>query len=281
MSFSLRLTVIALMLITASALAMIAYRAVTPVVVMAPSPASAPAPLQLSYRVAAHALPAGTLTRDEDFTVKPIAAASLPPGAITESPEARADLRGALVRNWIESGQPITAADVLRPRDRGFTASVLASGSRAIAIGVDPVTGVAGLIWPGDHVDVILTQTLGDKTPIAQRVMSETVLTNVRVIAIDQEISQGAPAGAAVAGKLARTVTLQVDPDQAEKLAVAQNLGKLQLTIRPAADAPARAMLSQTTFGGDVSPALSRSGEPAGTAVHVIEGNDRKVVTFQ
>ena len=95
-------------------------------------------------------------------------------------------------------------------------------GTRAVSIGVDPVSGVSGLIWPGDHVDVILTQEL-ENAPVATGCSSETILTNVRVIAHRPGDRPGrAASGSEVAGKLARTVTLQVDRDQAEKLAVAQ-----------------------------------------------------------
>ena len=94
-------------------------------------------------------------------------------------------------------------ADVLAPRDRGFIANVLREGYRAVAVGVDPVSGVAGLIWPGDHVDILLTQEL-EGAPVARKNLGETVLTDVRVIAIDQDMVQSAPANNAVAGRIVR-----------------------------------------------------------------------------
>lgn len=282
MPFTLRMAVVAMMLVTAAALGMIAYQTIHPAHVTLQLPASspAPAPLQSGYFVAAHALPAGTLARDEDFTVKSAPVGEIPANAIADTPEARVDLRGALVRNYIDAGQPITQADILRPRDRGFLASVLGPGMRAVSIGVDPVSGVAGLIWPGDHVDVLLTQQL-DKEPAAKRVLSETVLGNVRVIAIDQEIVQGAPSGASQAGKLARTVTLEVTPEQAEKVTVAEQLGRLALAIRAAEERTGLALsVRQTTFGADVSPALAGTDEPVGQSVQLIEGDKRSDVTF-
>lgn len=280
MSFSLRMTVVGLMLITAAALGLMGFQLTHAPRVMAPVE-TLPAPLQSGYLVAAHALPAGTLARDEDFTAKKVPATELSPAVIPDTPDARAGLRGALIRRYLEPGAPITQADVLRARDRGFLASVLGEGMRAVSIGVDPVTGVAGLIWPGDHVDVLLTQEMNQE-PAGKRVLSETVLANVRVIAIDQEIVQGAPSGTSAAGKIAHTVTLEVTPEQAEKVTVAEQLGHLALAIRSAEDGPHPALVAkETTFGADVSPALARTDQPVGQTIQLIEGDKRSDVTFR
>jgi pilus assembly protein CpaB len=119
-----------------------------------------PPPLLINYVVAAHPLPAGTLARDEDFATRSVASADLPSGAIIDSAENRAGLRGSLIRDYLEAGVPVTSAAILRPRDRGFLASVLAPGTRAVSIAVDAVSGVSGLVWPGDHVDVVLTHEI-------------------------------------------------------------------------------------------------------------------------
>ena len=97
-----------------------------------------------------------------------------------------------MVRRSLAANEPIIAGDVLNPGDRGFLAAVLGTGMRAVTVGVDPVSGTAGLIWPGDHVDVVLTQSIEEKDqPIDRRVSGETVLTDVRVIAVDQQLVQG------------------------------------------------------------------------------------------
>ena len=274
MSSTLRFSIVAVLLSAALAVGLIVVNLSRP----APPPAvvQAPAPLTYAYLVAARPLPAGTLARDEDFVAKAAAPADVPHDVVMDSPEARAALRGSLIRAYVDAGAPITAADVLRPRDRGFTASVLRDGTRAVSVGVDPVSGVAGLVWPGDHVDVILVQDMGEKEPLAQRALSETVLTDIRVIAIDQEMVQGT-APAATAGRLAHTVTLEVEPVQAQKLAVAASMGKLSLAIRAASDAnPQQRTVS--TFGADVSPALQK---PAGATVTVFNGADGKEMKFQ
>lgn len=284
MSFSLRLAVVVMMLITALGLGFISMQLVQPkatAVVETQAP-SAPAPLEISILVAAHPLPAGTLAVDSDFAAKMIPATQVPPEVLPDTPENRASIHGALVRSYVDGGTMLTNDMLLRPRERGFLATVLDQGTRAVSVGVDPVSGVSGLIWPGDRVDVLLTQQF-ESAPVAERVISETIMTGVRVIGIDQDIAQGGASSASVAGKLARTVTLQVDREQAEKLAVAQQLGKILLSIRSASDEllPGRGARA-TTAGSDVSAALARTGpEPVGTTIGIVEGGKRREVTFK
>ncbi len=282
---SLRLVVVALILTTAAALGMLAWRATQPAhQVIAAAQLPPPPPLILKFLSAARALPAGTLARDDDFAVRSAPSTQVPAAAIIDTPEARAALRGALIRRYLDAGAPVTTADILRPRDRGFLAAVLAPNTRALSIGVDAVSGVAGLIWPGDRVDVILTQEMdGAGRRPGERVLGETVLRDVRVIAVDQEIVQGALPTSNVAGRLARTVTLQVSAEEAERLAVAQRLGHLALTIRAAADTAPPIEGVRTVYGGDVSPALAGAGAtaPAPARVQIIQGNQRSEVVFR
>ena len=114
---------------------------------------------------------------------------------------------------------------------------MLATGTRAVSIGVDAKTGASGLISPGDLVDVILTQEFAPgETPAGRRVVAETVLSTVRVIAVDQQIAQGAPTGSSVptvgSNRVASTVSLQVTPEQAARVVVAERLGRLTLVVR-------------------------------------------------
>jgi pilus assembly protein CpaB len=272
------------LLAAAGAFGLIAYQLghPPPHAVEAAKPAPPPT---ASYLVTTHPMPPGTLARNDDFTVKTVPVDQLPPGVILDSPAARADLRGALLRRYLESGAPLLTNDLMRPRERGFLAAVLAPGTRAVSIAVDPVTGVAGLIWPGDRVDVILTQGF-DRADSNGRVnhvvTSETVLTDVRVIAVDQDIAQGAPSNGGAAGKLASTVTVQATTNQAEKLAVATQLGHLSLAVRSATDdAKVSAVDPQGVSGADVSPARMRAGETVGSTVQVIQGDQRGAVTFR
>jgi pilus assembly protein CpaB len=263
MSSTLRLSIIVVMLLATAALGLIAYNNLMPkpvVQVTENTPAPPPA-LTTGFFVAARPLPAGTLARDEDFAVRSVPSDRVPLGAILDTPDARIGLRGSLVRTFLDAGSPVTSQDVLRPRDRGFLASVLAPDSRAISINVDAESGVSGLIWPGDYVDVVLTQVT-DKADLAHRALSETVLRNVRIIAIDQEIVQGGPANNATAGKVVRTVSLQLAPEQVKKITVAQHLGKLSLAIRSAVDQHDTGDTG-TMLSTDVSPEIARQNQMA------------------
>lgn len=246
----------------------------------------APPPPRVQILVAARPLAAGTLLKDEDFLLRDVPATAAddtllhaPMGA---AGELRTEVRGALLRNYLDPGTPARREDLIRPRDRGFLASVLRPGWRAISVGVDVVTGTAGLIWPGDHVDLILTQELaaGD-APLARRVIGETVLSDVRVIAVDQQFTQGT-AGEGAPSRIARTVTLEVLPEQAERVVVAGRLGRIALSVRSAemfqleASSPQRAL-----FGADVSHALARSAISQGARMQVIQGDERAEVTFR
>jgi pilus assembly protein CpaB len=245
MSSTLRLSIIMVFLFATAALGLIAYnmslpKAQVPVAQVTEN-TSAPAPLTVGYFVAAHPLPRGTLARDEDFTVRSSPPGSVPTEAILDTPDAKIGLRGSLVRNFLDTGSPVTSKDILRPRERGFLASVLAPDSRAISINVDAASGVSGLIWPGDYVDVVMTQestAAGEKKNPDQQhgTLSETVVQNVRIVAIDQEIVQGGSASNATAGKVAHTVSLQLAPEQVKKVTVAAELGKLSLAVRSAVD---------------------------------------------
>jgi len=244
MSSALRLSIIMVFLLATVALGLIAYNMNLPKqvpVAQVTENTPAPAPPTVGYFVAVHPLPRGTLARDEDFEVRSVPPERVPAGAILDTPGAKIGLRGSLVRNFLDTGSHVTSKDILRPRERGFLASVLAPDSRAISIKVDAESGVSGLIWPGDYVDVLLTQesttATEKKNPDQQHgTLSETVVHNVRIVAVDQEIVQGGSASNATAGKAARTVSLQLAPEQVKKVTVAAQLGKVSLAVRSAVD---------------------------------------------
>ena len=261
MSSTLRLSIIIVLLLATTALGLIAYsmnlqKAQVPVVQVTEK---APAPLT-QYLVAARPLKAGTLTRDEDFRSDPLD--SVPSGAIRDTTDDRNRLLGSLVRKNLDTGSPITSENVLPRGDRGFLAGVLAPGTRAISIKVDAETGVAGLIKPGDYVDVLLTQVSAN-ADVARRALSETLLQNVRIIAIDQEVVQGGGANNATAAKVAQTVSLQLAPEQVKRVAVAKNLGALSLAMRSAVELRDTAD-SRTISSCDVSPEIARQNAIAG-----------------
>jgi len=228
--------------------------------------------VKIKVLTAARAVHAGALLKPDDLASVEIAPEDKSADATIDSVESRTALLGAMMRRSLNPGEEVHAADLLRPGDRGFLAAVLQPGTRAITVAVDSVTGSAGLIWPGDHVDLILTQTLAnDLAPAGRRVAAETALSDVRVIAIDQQIVEGADATSRATQ--ARTITLEVSPEQAERVSVAVRLGRLSLVVRAAspaggeqlADGFSGAGATTTTWADDVSPAL-RGGSPVPTS---------------
>jgi pilus assembly protein CpaB len=145
-------------------------------------------------------------------------------------------LLGTVVRYPITAGQPLTRGALVAPGDRGFLAAALGPGMRAITIPVSAKTGVAGFVFPGDHVDLVLTQTVkgGDSGGQGLKA-SETILKNLRVLATDQTTSTETVDGKTVV-RTASVVTLEVTPRIAEKVTVAETIGQLSLSLRSLAD---------------------------------------------
>ncbi len=212
----------------------------------------------IAVLAAAHELHPGSLIKPEDLIAKPLKQADLPADASPDTPDARRGLTGAMVRRALGPQDIIRPQDVMRPGEHGFLAAVLAPGMRAVTVGVDVISGTAGLIWPGDRVDVILTQSMDQHgAPPGRQVAAEAVLSDARVIAIDQRLVEGAAPGDA-AGKEARTVTLEVTAEAAERLAVATRLGRLSLAVRSTERSPGPpAPPAATVWAADVSPALA------------------------
>lgn len=140
-------------------------------------------------------------------------------------------LAGKVVKVPLLAGQPLIAPQLVGPGERGFLAAVLAPDMRAVTVAVTDTSGVAGFVFPGDRVDIILTHEVPNGAGLALR-GSETLLTNVRVLAIDQSTDNASEKRAAV---VSRTVTLEVPPRFAESIAVMQRLGAVSLALRPLA----------------------------------------------
>lgn len=191
-------------------------------------PASVPAARVLVANVD---LPTGTILRSDQLRWEVWPAAS----AVTYSVEGRArqsDFEGTVLRSHLAPGEPIVAGQVARPGERGFLAAVLAPGDNAVTINVTPSTGMAGFVVPGDRVDVLLTMTAPSTIKdVAPRHVSETLLSNLRVVGLDQSFTDQTKVERkeVVAPK---TVTLEVTRKQAEVVEVASELGTLSLSLR-------------------------------------------------
>lgn len=209
----------------------------------------------------------------------------------TPDPVDDPDLIGAVVRRGITAGEPITKGRTIKSGKRGFLAAVLRPGYRAMAIQVDATSGIAGLVFPGDRVDFILTHSV--KRGGVNRKVSETVLTNVRILAIDQTTDD--QAGQPRVGKNA---TVELTPKQAEMLAVIKELGRISLSLRSLAkdEAEFKKLVTSDEPLAEAEPARGRSytwdtqvsrliqgpsTKNRQDLVEVLRGNDIKVLSFK
>jgi pilus assembly protein CpaB len=152
----------------------------------------------------------------------------------SERPEATKEVEGSIARAPFIAGEPIRELKLVKANGSGFMAAVLPSGMRAISTEISPETGAGGFILPNDRVDVILSKR--DKNPSQSSsvdvVISEIILTNIRVLAIDQAPKEKDGQNAVVG----KTVTLELKPEQAETLARSRQTGTLALALRSIAD---------------------------------------------
>ncbi|HKC02103.1 MAG TPA: Flp pilus assembly protein CpaB [Sphingomicrobium sp.] len=158
-------------------------------------------------------------------------------------------LLGTVVRYQVTAGQPLTRGALVGPKDRGFLAAALGPGMRAITVPVNASTGVAGFVFPGDHVDLVLTQGVQGGGDGPELKVSETIVRNIRVLATDQRFTDKDEDGKTLV-KTFSNVTIEVTPRIAEKISVAQSLGTLSLSLRSIADNTAE--LERAVATGDV-----------------------------
>jgi pilus assembly protein CpaB len=237
------------------------------------------APTMKRVRVAAADLPAGLLLREADLTWKDTPAASVPAGAVIDGDPANTanavELKGALLRQAVLAGQAVLSDEVILPGAPGFLAATLKPGMRAVSVAIDDVSGNAGLIEPGDYVDLLLTQQMSNRTdePVLA-VASETIVQHVRVLAVGSVIQRPkADGNAPDSGNRARTVTLEVSPERAEVVSVAARLGSLSLALRSfavasrdagAESADAASAPPRPVWAGDISRAVRELPRPPG-----------------
>jgi pilus assembly protein CpaB len=201
--------------------------------------------------VAKQALPVGTIIDATSIGYELWPESSVQPsfyqqGAPDSDPS---QLLGTVVRYPITAGQPITRGALVGPDDRGFLAAALGAGMRAITVPVNASAGVAGFVFPGDRVDLVLTQEVKGGGEGSALKVSETIVRNIRVLATDQRINEKDEDGKAVV-KTFSNVTIEVTPRIAEKIAVAQSLGSLSLSLRSIADQSSE--LQRAVASGDI-----------------------------
>ena len=185
--------------------------------------------------VATKALPVGTILDAESFRFQPWPKDLVEQAYYIQGQADPAKLAGSVVRTAISAGQPMTVGSVIKPGERGFLAAALGPGMRAITVPVSAQNSVAGFVFPGDRVDLMLTQSVAGGGDGEALKVSETILRNLRVLATDQRMDALGADGKPVVQTYSN-VTIEVTPKIAEKIAVAQTIGSLSLTLRSIAD---------------------------------------------
>jgi pilus assembly protein CpaB len=208
--------------------------------------------------VAATPLTFGTVLTTDNLSEIPWSNPQLPDGAFSTKTDLLKDGR-RVVLNAIERSEMIVKGKITEPGQRASLSVLLEEGQRAVTVRVDDVRGVAGFILPGDRVDVMLLRT-GVRQGETEN-SADVLLENVKVLAIDQLANerQDQPAIATVA----KAVTLQVSPEQAQKILLAGDIGKLSLVLRQAGES----RLAQTGRMTDGDLGFAREPKARSTAV--------------
>lgn len=215
--------------------------------------AQAPVKTGPEILVATRALPVGTIITAESFRYQPWPEELIEEAYFTKGGEGQPTMEsliGTVVRNAVTAGQPVTQGSLVAPGDRGFLAAALSPGMRAVTVPVSALTGVAGFVFPGDRVDLVLTQNVtGDNGPALK--VSETIVRNLRVLATDQSAQTRKDENGNTVVAEYKLVTLEATPRIAEKISVAQSIGTISLSLRALADNAAE--LEQAIASGSVN----------------------------
>lgn len=246
--------------------------------------------------------------QDLDWGAAPAGIGADAPEYLHEGAVRLNDFNGAVVRRDLHAGGAIAPSALMKSGEGGFMSAVLDPGKRAVSIAVTATSGNAGFVSPGDHIDLIVThriKTTASGGNADDTVVSETFIHNVRVVAVDQMLDN--PENKAI---LAKTITVEVAPREAEQVAVAEEMGKISIALRSlmSAEAPkveitktdekpltpeARAITelygadskpavveeNNYTRDSDISQMLGHKGSAA-TRVHVIRGDQIENLQF-
>ncbi|MDP2130953.1 MAG: Flp pilus assembly protein CpaB [Erythrobacter sp.] len=225
----------------------------------APKAEAAAQPTGPRVLVAKRALPAGTIITIDALGFQPWPKELVQDAYFIDGEADMDKLLGTVVRYPVTAGEPVTQGSLVSPGDRGFLAAALGPGMRAVTVPVSAMTGVAGFIFPGDRVDLVLSQeipSMDDGPPLRA---AETIVRNLRVLATDQTTEKTTDEDGKTVVTEFRTVTLEVTPKIAEKIAVGQTFGTINLALRSIADNQSE--LERAIASGDVQIPANASPE--------------------
>lgn len=220
-------------------------------------------------------VPAGRFLRAQDLRWQGWPKGNLAPTYVLQGKRKAEEFDGAVVRHSLVAGQPVTDPMVVRPGEQGFLAAVLEPGMRAVSIQVNAITGISGFVIPGDRVDVVVTHTVPSLDRRTTRHVSETMLQDIRVLAVDQKIEDRN-----TKASIAKTVTFEVTPKQVEAIGIISKIGSISLSLRPIAReqrpevAAKPARLSVVSAAVVQSPAASASEVPQGAPADLVDEED-------
>jgi len=235
---------------------------------------------QKSVLVARNAIARGQILKPQDFSWQVWPEGGIDRNYIQAGTKPAEAFSGWVARDPFAPGEPITDAKIVSPGSRGFLAAALAPGMRAVSVPVTATSGISGFVFPGDQVDILITHSLpaagGNE---ASHRASETVLHDVRVIAVDQKLDSKGNNEAQVA----HTATLEVTPKQSEIISVATEMGKLSLSLRSlavaeeksSADSAGEGERGTFTLDSEVSQLLTTKGNSSAGGVTVLRGNSK------
>lgn len=235
----------------------------------------------------AHDMPAGALITANDLTYVPLEARNVLSSHIrkeltdTAQEQELPAVIGAVTRVPLLAGVPLTDAGLIRPGEDGFLAAVLLPDRRAITITVDQETSHAGMIAPGDRVDVIFTMQVSSDAPSQLNSFSRTVLEDIRVVAVGRRIESVTytdQEGDLTPQADSNTVTLEVRPPEADQLVLASTRGSLALALRPLGQADDVGWRTPVGLKRLLPPPATEPPTPDPVRVQVFRGTDREEV---
>lgn len=235
---------------------------------------------KMKVLISAIDMPVGHFVKAEDLTWQSWPDESVHESYIQQDSEIKIEsLVGAVSTSQMSAGEPILDNRLVKPGNRGFMAAVLPTGMRAISVRITATSGNAGFIFPGDMVDILLTHQVGINSGNRKSArVSETVMSNVRVLAINQRTDNGTHTAS-----VGKTATLEVTAKDAEKISLIKKMGELTLILRSLGtpteeENPQLADAGHTTITWDSEVSKQISGSTGGKSysVKVFRGGNKQ-----